>query len=219
MDKPPIRIVNIPSNDLAACNIENLVRVFGGISQQPGKAKALRGLVFLGFPSFENDRRSNWAIPEIRDFIRKLDGTMPHFCYFLTTEVPFGFLRIYMYCLVNTNPDGSIQSQAFQALVTRLERDVRGFCDRIADQPEPIIEKIMMNLPATVVHRVPHLRRAALRSLLPTLSSIVEATDVSPKLKKTAFGEAESLLGTTVAACGTELDFLARLRNEAAKRD
>jgi hypothetical protein len=219
MDKPAIRIVNTSAEDLASCNVEHVVRVFGEISQLPGKAKVLRGLVFLGFPSVETDTRPNWHIPEVRQFIRKLDSEIPHFCYFLTGDVPFGFLRVYMYCLLDVKPDGSLQSQAFEALVRRLEKDVRGFCDKIADRPEPVIERIMMNLPARFVHNVPPLRRAALRSLLPVLEAIVRSHDAPDRVKGSVFREAEDLLGSTVLACGLEAVFVARVREEAENRD
>jgi hypothetical protein len=217
MDEPAIRIVNTSADDLARCNVEHLVRVFGEISKSPAKAKALRGLVFLGFPSAETNSRPHWQIPEVRQFIRKLDREMPHFIYFLTGDVPFGFLRTYMYCLIDADPDGSIRPQAFQALIRRLERDVRGFCDRIADRPDPVIERIMMNLPAQIVHNAPPLRRAALRSLLPLLEAIVRSPDSSGEIKRPAFREAEELLGTTVSASGSEAAFVAQVREETER--
>jgi hypothetical protein len=219
MDKPAIRIVNTSADDLARCSVEHVVRVFGQISQVPWQAKTLRGLVFLGFPSLETDPRPNWLVPEVRQFIRKLDSAMPHFCYFLTGEVPFGCLRIYVYCLLEVRQDGSIQPRAFVSLVQRLEQDVRGFCDRIADRPEPVIERIMMNLPASMVREAPPLRRAALRSLLPVLEVIVGSPDAIDQVKRPVFREAEELLGATVAACGSEEAFVARVREEAEKRD
>lgn len=219
MNKPAIRIVNTSAEDLATCNVEHVVRVFGEIGKLPGKAKALRGLVFLGYPSVETDPRPNWLIPEVRQFIRKLDSEMPHFCYFLTGDAPFGSLRAYMYCLLEVNADGSVQAGAFEALVRRLEKDVRAFCDKIADRPEPVIERIMMSLPARVVHNAPPLRRAALRSLLPVLDAIVAAADAPDQVKGLAFREAEELLGTTVLACGSQEVFLARVREEAARKN
>lgn len=219
MDKPAIRIVNTSADDLARCNVEHVVRVFGEISQLPGKAKLLRGLVFLRFPSVETDPRPNWLIPEVRQFVRKVDSEMPHFCYFLTGDVPFGFLRAYMFCLLDLKPDGSVQPQAFDPLVRRLEKDVRGFCDRIADRPEPVIDRIMMNLPARIVHNVPPLHRAALRSILPVLEAIVTSPDAAQDVKRPAFREAEELLGTTVLACGSEETFVARVREEAGRTD
>jgi hypothetical protein len=218
-EKPAIRMVNTSAEDLQNCNVEHLVRVFGGVSQQPGKAKLLRGLVFLGFPSAEAQRQPNWRIPEVRAFIRKLDREMPYFSYYLTADAPFGFLRTYMYCLLDPEPDGGIQPQKFQLLVQRLERDVRAFCDRIADRPEPVIEGILTNLPAEIVHNVPELRRASLRTLLPVLEAIVRTPDAGDQVKRPAFREAETLLGTTVAACGSEREFVARVTKEAQARD
>ena len=128
--------MDILPEDVVRCNVDHIVRLFGEIGQLPEKAKALRGLVFLGFPSFENDPRPNWLIPEIRQYIQKLDSKIPHFCYFLTSEVPAGFLRAYMYCLLDINLEGSIP-QAIWGLVQRLEKDVRGFCNIIGDLPDP----------------------------------------------------------------------------------
>lgn len=218
MEKPAIRMVNTAAEDLAQCNPEHLLRVFGEISEMPGRAKALRGLVALGFPSVDNDPRPNWQIAEVRKFIRKLDSGLPHFCYFLTSDVPFGFLRVYMYCLMDFQPDGGVQPQKIDALLRRLERDVRGFCDRIADRPEPAIERIMMNLPARVVRSAPPLRRAALRSLLPLLEAIVKSPDATDQVRGPAFREGEDLLGTSVSECGSESAFIARVREEAEKR-
>jgi hypothetical protein len=123
-----------------------------------------------------------------------------------------------MYCLLDVNQDGSLQPQAFEALVRRLDKDVRGFCDRIADCPEPVIERIMMNLPARIVHNVPPLRSAALRSLLPLLDAIVTSRDTPDQMKGPAFQEAEELLGVTVTACGSEEILVARAREEAERR-
>jgi hypothetical protein len=60
MDPNAIRIVNTLAKDLDAVNVVHLVRVFGQISKEPRDAKALRGKVFLGFPSDDNDHRSDW---------------------------------------------------------------------------------------------------------------------------------------------------------------
>ena len=219
MNKPAMRIVNTSAEDLKNCNVEHIVRVFGQISQQPGSAKSLRGLVFLGFPSVETDQRPNWFIEDVRCFIRKLDNEMPHFCYFLTSDPPFGFLRTYLYCLLDIDPNGMVNPQSFEPLIRRLEQDIRGFCDRIADRPEPVIEKIMISLPARIVHNVPPLRRAALRSLLPILEAIVRSPDVPDSFKGSAFREAEELLGTNVSACGGEMAFITQVREEAGKED
>lgn len=219
MTDPAIRIVNTSADDLQRCNVEHIVRVFGGISQVPGKAKALRGLVFLGFPSVEKDARPNWQIPEVRSFVRTLDAQMPHFCYFLTGNAPFGFLRAYMYCLLDPGPDGAVQSTAFQSLIQRLERDVRAFCDRIADRPETVIQQIMLNLPARTVRQVPELRRAALVALLPLLEAIANAADAPANVKRPAFREAEELLGKSIADCGSEAALIARVRQETGQAE
>src|SRR4051812_36869425 len=124
MTKPAIRVVNIPPDDLLRANVEHVVRVFGTISEVPGRAKALQGLVFLGFPSVDDDPRPNWAIPEVRRFIERLDAEMPYFPYFLTGEVPFGCLRVYMYCLVDVSVNGAVQPRGLEVLVRRLELDV-----------------------------------------------------------------------------------------------
>lgn len=214
-----IRIVNTLAEDLLACNVEHVVRVFSQASQTPAKAKALRGLVFLGFPSVESDPRPNWQIPEVRQFIRKLDGEMPHFPYFLTGNPPFGFLRPYIYCLLDVQDDNTLRPQTIEPLVRRLERDIRGFCDLIADNPEPVIEKIMLSLPTQIVRTVPELRRAALIPLLPILEAIVNSPDSSDALKRTAFREAEELMGTTVDSVGSEKLFIEQVRAETLKRD
>lgn len=219
MDKPAIRVVNTSAEDLARCNVEHVVRVFGEICQVPGKAKQLRGLVFLGFPSVETDPRPNWLIPEVRQFVRKLDSELPHFCYFLAGDAPFGFLRAYMFCLLAVDESNNIQLQAFEELVRRLERDLRSFCDRIADRPKPVIDRIMMSLPARIVHDVPPIRRAALRSLLPVLEALVASPDADGRVKGPAFREAEELLGGAASASGSEETLVARVREEAGRED
>jgi hypothetical protein len=215
----PIRIVDTLPEDLTSCNVEHLVRVFGQISQQPGKAKELRGAVFLGFPSVESDPRPNWLIPEVRQFIRKLDSEMPHFSYFLLADVPLGFLRPYMYCLLDFQPDGNILPTAFMPLIRRLEKDIHVFCDKIADYPDPIIERIMINLPAQILHNSPPLRRSALRSLLPVLEAIVISIDTPNQLKKPVIQEAEALLGITLATCKSDEVFMTKVREEIDRKD
>ena len=74
----------------------------------------------------------------------------------------------------------------------------------------------MINMPARIVHSMPLLRRAALRSLLPPLlEALVRSSGKSGQLKGAAFREAEELLGTTVAACTSETIFVSRVREEA----
>jgi hypothetical protein len=57
-----------------------------------------------------------------------------------------------------------------------------------------------------------------LRSLLPILEAIVRSPDAPDQVTGPAFREAEELLGATVAECGSQANFIDRVR-EAAERE
>lgn len=195
MDRDTIRIVETLPEDLEAGNTQHVVRVFGQISQRPGDARQLRGRVFLGFPSYDDDPRPNWRIPAIRTFVRRLHDQLPHFPYFLIPDVALEAPLVYMLCLVDVREDGAFVPAALIQTVERVEGDVREFCDRIADDPESVVNGLYLTLPAQLLVHAPALRTRALTALARSFPLFLSAGPEASPLRSVVIARAEGLSG------------------------
>ena len=180
-----IRVLNTSGDDLEACNTRHLVRLFGGISSAPDKAMLLRGKVSLGFPSVESDPRPNWSIPVVRQFVRSLNGQLPHFPYFLIDDRSAGQIMFYLLCLVDVHPgpDGA-QSFAADRLLQIAQGTVASiyeFCRRIQDDGDIATEALLLNLPVEILTKQPELARKALGRMRPTLEAVRQSFQEKPR--------------------------------------
>lgn len=71
---------------------------------------------------------------------------------------------MYMFCLLDITDDGTCAPEELANLLSRMERDLRAFCDQIADQVDPVLQDLYLNLPTTFLKMDPHLNAAALRA-------------------------------------------------------
>ena len=69
-----------------------------------------------------------------------------------------------MFCLLDITDDGTFAPEELVNLLSRMERGQRAFCDQIADQVDPILQDLYLNLPITFLKIDPHLNAAALRA-------------------------------------------------------
>ena len=71
---------------------------------------------------------------------------------------------MYMFCLLDITDDGTCAPEELANLLSRMERDLRAFCDQISDQVDPILQDLYLNLPITFLKIDPYLNAAALRA-------------------------------------------------------
>ena len=153
------RIIDIPQDAVLAADVSSLVRVFSQIAAQPDDAKHVRGTIFVGFPFYEDDPRPNWAISEIRQYVRKLDEALPYFPYFLARDPALGHVLMYLLCLI---PIADLEARRYSSLelmqaVKRKRAAVADFCDRIQDDADRATEPLLLNLPPTIAKADPNL--------------------------------------------------------------
>lgn len=174
-EKRPIRGVVTAAEDLESCNVEHIVRVFSEIAQTPKNAKSVRGTVVLEFPSYDDDARPNYAVPAICRFIRALDTKLPYFLYYIVTSPALSHMQFYLYCLVDSEDENKLMvaPKVLFDLIQRKNKDIRQFCYQIADQPDSVLEALMMNLPTALMTDEPRLTERTLRSMQDDLEGIV----------------------------------------------
>jgi imidazolonepropionase-like amidohydrolase len=69
---------------------------------------------------------------------------------------------MYMFCALDITDDGTFAPEELVKLLSWMERDLRAFCDQIADQVDPVLQDLYLNLPITFLKMDPHMNAAAL---------------------------------------------------------
>jgi hypothetical protein len=211
MADQPLYMLPIDQADLLKANVEPLISLLGPILSEPGKAKDHRDRLVLDLSFYDDDSRPNWAIPEIRDYVRALQGRIPHFPYFLSSNPAGGLFEFYLLCLLEPDHNGAVQSRQAADVLRGITDAVRAFCNRIADNADARLSQLICGLPTGMLVE-DSLRIAALRSLLPTLELLVDKPEDPLGFRSQIFRKAERLLGKSVADCGSEKAFLQEIR-------
>lgn len=94
----PIKVLEIDTKLLEACDVSHLVKLFFKDLTRV-EAKKLCGRVILTFPKYDNDMRPNCTIPEIRDFMCRLDKKGSGFPYFYVDDKSQGIHLQHLACL------------------------------------------------------------------------------------------------------------------------
>ncbi len=205
MDPNAIRMLEVADDDIKRINVSNFVRLFGGIAQRPEDAKQLRSKIIISFRSYDSDPRPNWAIAEIRSFIRALDKGVPFFPYFLVGDPALEYILFYLLCLVPFKDvaSGSYSPADLLSVSIRKTADVTGFCKEIKDDPERATEPILLNLPAQVVKDSPEIAERVLDAMAPALRALEgELTRAEATLQERAF--VGNILSRAAAICGID---------------
>lgn len=221
-----IREIDFPQEDLDTCNTTHFIRLFTEISQTPWKSKNLKGKIVLGFPTYNDDPRPNYAIPEIRKFVQALDASFPFLPYFLFPEPATSHILFYLQCLIEFDSRYSFSSQELIAMAQKKMSEVKRFCDKIADEPHSVAERIILNMPPEILREAfPEFAVKALRSMKSFFRSLLEQklgqrhVEYPPELKpeyrfafeNEKYVQAEKLSGLQRAGYASDVEFLQAL--------
>lgn len=214
MSRVPLRCMNFSHHDVLRGHIVDLARVIGQAVADPDACRALRGSVLLGFPSFDDDPRPNWAIPEIRNFVQRADAELPFLPYFLTGEPALEHILFYLICLTQSVDLTTYAASPEELLgVARAKMaDVHHFCEAMGDDANSAVLRILLNLPASFAVADPNLAGMILDRIRPTLMAL-DLSDEGPEATVIAshlLTKAATLLGLDRSQYPSQ----ERLRNE-----
>jgi hypothetical protein len=137
-------------NDIRCLN------VFRELYSETQGAKKLRGTIALGFTKYDNQNVVWAALPDVRSFIRKLDGKYPYIPYFLMPEPEVKQLAWYLQCLLpnpmylsgNNNYQMEVDPKDFFWLVYKKIETLIRFSSHVNDDYESVIKSFINGLPS-----------------------------------------------------------------------
>lgn len=90
--------IEILRKDVESGNVTPTLEMLNAFKSSANAAKSYMGQLELVFCGYDHDSRYLWEIPEIRDFVSKLNSEFKHWLFFLRTDT-LG-LMIFTYCLL-----------------------------------------------------------------------------------------------------------------------
>lgn len=151
---PTIKYIKINTDYLERCDIRCL-QVFKELYSFPNDAKKLKGTIALGFPKYDKQNVVWAALPDVRNFIKKLDNKYPFIPYFLMPQPEVKQLSYYLQCLLpnqmvkaaNGTYQMEIQPRDFLWLVYKKIETLIRFTDYLNDNSEEVLKDFLNGLP------------------------------------------------------------------------
>ena len=78
--------VTISKEEVNAGDVSGAISVFGRLIKTPNIARTMFERVDVSFHGYDQDRRELFEIPEVRDFVYKLDEEFPFWLFFLSKK-------------------------------------------------------------------------------------------------------------------------------------
>lgn len=111
----------VPRRDVEAGDLSEILRGLNHLISSVEIAKAYCERVDIGFDGYDDDRREVWEIPEIREFVYRLDEQFPYWLFFLDKKL-LG-LRCLAWCFLPPHLTEEAQKRIYpQRLAELLER-------------------------------------------------------------------------------------------------
>lgn len=79
-------IVTISRNEVIAGDVSAAASVLGRFTENPEIARSMFERVDVAFHGYDQDARELFEIPEVRDFVYKLDDEFPFWLFFLSKQ-------------------------------------------------------------------------------------------------------------------------------------
>lgn len=79
-------IVTISRNEVIAGDVSAATSVLAGLTKTPDTARSMFERVDVSFHGYDQDTRELFEIPEVRDFVYKLDDVFPFWLFFLSKQ-------------------------------------------------------------------------------------------------------------------------------------
>jgi len=98
LDSEAIRVLMVENKILENCDTSHIIRLFFK-EMTIENATLLAGKIVLTFPKYDDDKRPNCTILEIRNFIRKLHNEEPRFPFYYVDETLAGMHLQHLACL------------------------------------------------------------------------------------------------------------------------
>ena len=153
-----LRILQVPEQDLRACDTTNLQRIFDELEAGP-HARRLRGAICVTFPSVDNDPTPNYLIPKVRAFVAALHAGRPHFFYYLTPQRSAGIVVLHLFCMLprerlavgeGGSATPNMPLDEFVSFVAGHLLPAVRFCRAVDDDAAAFLTSIAPNFPADV---------------------------------------------------------------------
>lgn len=90
--------VEIERKDVESGNVTPTLKMLNEFKASANTAKAYMGQLELVFCGYDHDSRNVWEIPEIRDFVSKLNNDFKHWLFFLRNDT-LGLITV-AFCLL-----------------------------------------------------------------------------------------------------------------------
>lgn len=120
LDIPSFEVV-VPRPAIEAGEIDDVLQVFHGFMGSPSVIMQSRGQVDIRFEGYEDDPAELYEIPEVRSFVKKLDGAFPFWLFFISKNT--ASLAMMFFCFLPPYLNSSQQYEVFTATLNGLMRD------------------------------------------------------------------------------------------------
>jgi hypothetical protein len=100
---PDSLIVVISRDDIETGDITAPLNILTRLLERDAAVRFREG-VEIGVHGYDSDARELYEIPEVRNFIYKLDIEFPYWCYFLSTKATGLAWVVYCFCPPNLTP-------------------------------------------------------------------------------------------------------------------
>jgi len=87
----------VSRDEIERLDLSNCLQVLNSLIESREKAMRFRDRVVFGVDGYNDDPRELFEIPEVRTFIRELDGKWPYWLFFLSKATDM--LAMIMFCL------------------------------------------------------------------------------------------------------------------------
>lgn len=104
IDDAGIFLLAIDRDEVSQSLSEGLRQTLLNMQKDAETAARFRRKLELVFTGYDDDPRELWDIPEVRDYVARLDAFFPHWFYFCCLEGQT--LRVLLYCLSSLEPVG-----------------------------------------------------------------------------------------------------------------
>lgn len=131
-----IIVVEISRDDIEAGDTSSTVEIFVALSGDRRSAMGALGRVALSIGGYDNDPRSLWEIPEVRQLFASLRDAIPHMLFFLSPEMKAAKLWLLLCC--ETIPHGGSRGVATDVAAGVLMESFTAnnvFCARLGIDP------------------------------------------------------------------------------------
>lgn len=155
-----IRNLAIGSEYVQIVDTSPLERMLSEIERNPTFVREVQGSLILTFPDYE-EAEVVFLVPEVRRYLQKIHSKIGHLWYYLEPTRDLGNMLIFLAChatvdqiqVLNNQVGVRVDDNLLRTLTNRIALTKR-FAERMADDPKPVIAKILAPLESEARNRI-----------------------------------------------------------------